>query len=109
MNWFYLAIAIVSEVIATSALKASEGFTRLYPSTLVVVGYGLAFYFLSVTLRTIALGVAYAVWSGVGIVLVSLVGWVVYGQRLDLAALVGIALIAAGVIVLNTLSRSTGH
>jgi len=109
MNWFYLAIAIVSEVIATSALKASEGFTRLYPSTLVVVGYGLAFYFLSLTLRTIPLGVAYAVWSGVGIVLVSLVGWVVYGQRLDLAALVGIALIAAGVIVLNTLSRSTGH
>jgi small multidrug resistance pump len=109
MNWLYLATAIVSEVFATSALKASEGFTRLYPSAVVVVGYALAFYFLSLTLRTIPVGVAYAVWSGVGIVLVSLVGWVVYDQRLDLAALIGIALIAAGVIVLNTLSKSAAH
>ncbi len=109
MNWFYLAIAIVSEVLATSALKASDGFTRLYPSIVVIVGYGLAFYFLSLTLRTIPVGVAYAVWSGVGIVLLSLLGWIVYGQRLDLAALVGIALIAAGIIVLNTFSRSAGH
>jgi small multidrug resistance pump len=74
-----------------------------------VVGYSLAFYFLSLTLRAIPLGVAYAVWSGVGIVLVSLLGWVVYGQRLDLAALIGIALIAAGVVVLNTLSKTSGH
>ena len=85
MNWFYLAIAIVSEVLATSALKASEGFTRLYPSLVVVVGYGLAFYFLSLTLRTIPVGIAYAVWSGVGIVLISLAGWVIYDQRLDAA------------------------
>lgn len=74
-----------------------------------MVGYSLAFYFLSLTLRAIPLGVAYAVWSGVGIVLVSLLGWVVYGQRLDLAALIGIALIAAGVVVLNTLSKTSGH
>ena len=92
MNWFYLAIAIVSEVLATSALKASEGFTRLYPSLVVVVGYGLAFYFLSLTLRTIPVGIAYAVWSGVGIVLISLAGWVIYDQRLDAAAILGLVL-----------------
>jgi small multidrug resistance pump len=109
MNWFYLAIAIVSEVLATSALKASDGFTRLYPSVLVAVGYGSAFYFLSLTLRTIPVGIAYAVWSGVGVMLISLVGWVIYGQRLDTAALVGIGLIAAGVVLLNTFSKSVAH
>lgn len=106
MNWLYLTIAILSEVVATSALKASAGFTRLYPSVLVVVGYGLAFYFLSLTLRTIPVGIAYAVWSGVGVVLVCLVGWVVYGQKLDLAAAAGIALIVAGVLVLNVFSKA---
>jgi small multidrug resistance pump len=109
MNWIYLAIAIVSEVIATSALKAADGFTRPLPSAIVMVGYGFAFYFLSLTLRTIPVGVAYAVWSGVGIVLVSVVGWVLYGQQLDAAAFLGIALIAAGVVVLNTLSASLAH
>jgi small multidrug resistance pump len=109
MNWFYLAIAIVSEVIATSALKASDGFTRFYPSAAVVVGYGLAFYFLSQTLRTIPVGIAYAVWSGVGVVLISLAGWMVYDQKLDTAAVAGIALIAAGVIVLNAFSKSVAH
>lgn len=106
MNWFYLAIAIVSEVLATSALKASEGFTRLYPSLVVVVGYGLAFYFLSLTLRTIPVGIAYAVWSGVGIVLISLAGWIVYDQRLDAAAILGLMLIVAGVFVLKLFSGS---
>jgi small multidrug resistance pump len=109
MNWLYLAIAIVSEVIATSALKAADGFTKPWPSAVVVVGYVLAFYFLSLTLRTIPVGIAYAVWSGVGIVLVSIVGWVLYGQRLDAAAFLGISLIAAGVVVLNTLSKSSAH
>jgi small multidrug resistance pump len=109
VNWVYLAIAIVSEVIATSALKASESFTKLYPSIVVVVGYGVAFYFLSLTLRTIPVGIAYAVWSGVGIVLVSLVGWLLYGQRLDMAAYLGIGLIAAGVVVLNVFSKSAAH
>ena len=109
MNWLYLTIAIVSEVIATSALKATEGFTRWVPSLLVVVGYASAFYFLSLTLRSIPIGVAYAVWSGVGIVLVSLVGWLLYQQSLDAAALIGIGLIVAGVLVLNLFSKAVAH
>jgi len=109
VNWLFLSIAIVSEVIATSALKAADGFTKPMPSVVVVLGYGLAFYCLSLTLRTIPVGVAYAVWSGVGIVLVSVVGWVLYDQRLDAAALVGIGLIASGVMVLNMLSKSSAH
>jgi small multidrug resistance pump len=109
MHWFYLAIAIVSEVIATSALKATEGFTRWLPSLLVVVGYASAFYFLSLTLRTIPLGVSYAIWSGVGIALVSVIGWVLYDQSLDAAALVGIGLIVAGVVVLNCFSKTVPH
>ncbi|AVR96551.1 DMT family transporter [Pseudoduganella armeniaca] len=108
-NWLFLAIAIVSETIATSALKASAGFSRLWPSVAVVVGYGIAFYFLSLTLRTIPVGVAYAVWSGVGIVLVSLAGWFMYGQKLDAPALLGIALIVAGVVVMNLFSKSAAH
>lgn len=109
MHWLYLAIAIVSEVIATSALKAAEGFTRWGPSLLVVVGYASAFYFLSLTLRSIPLGVAYAIWSGVGVALVSIVGWAIYHQSLDAAALVGIALIIAGVVVLNVFSKAVPH
>jgi small multidrug resistance pump len=109
MNWLYLAIAIVSEVVATSALKAAEGFTRWIPSMFVVVGYASAFFFLSLTLRTIPIGVAYAVWSGVGVVLVSLIGWLLYQQSLDAAALIGIGLIVAGVLVLNLFSRSVVH
>ena len=108
-NWLFLAIAIVSETIATSALKASDGFTRLWPSVAVVAGYGIAFYFLSLTLRTIPVGVAYAVWSGVGIMLISLVGWIVYGQKLDAAALAGMALIVAGVVVMNVFSKAATH
>ena len=109
MNWIYLVIAIISEVVATSALKASEGFTRLNLSIVVVIGYCLAFYFLSLTLRTIPVGIAYAVWSGVGVVLISLAGWFIYRQPLDTAALIGIALITAGVIVLNVFSKSAAH
>ena len=109
MNWFYLAIAIVSEVVATSALKATEGFTRWVPSLLVVVGYASAFYFLSLTLRSIPIGVAYAVWSGAGVVLVSLVGWILYQQALDAAALIGIGLIVVGVLVLNLFSKAVAH
>jgi len=101
MNWFYLAIAIVSEVIATSALKAAEGFTQLVPSIVVVVGYAAAFYFLSLTLRTLPIGIAYAAWSGIGIVLVSMIGWFVYRQPLDTAAIIGISLIIIGVVILN--------
>jgi small multidrug resistance pump len=109
MNHLYLAIAIVAEVIATSALKASDGFTRLWPSVSVGIGYVVAFYFLSLTLRTMTVGVAYAIWCGAGIVLVALIGWVVLGQKLDAPAVGGMALIIAGVAVINLFSKSSGH
>ncbi|MFT3758073.1 DMT family transporter [Thauera sp.] len=109
MNWLYLIVAIVAEVFATSFLKTSEGFTRLLPSVAVVIGYGVSFFFLSLTLRTIPIGIAYAIWSGLGIVLITAIGWLVFGQKLDLAGIAGIGLIAAGVIVLNVFSKASGH
>lgn len=108
-SWAYLAVAILAEVLGTSFFKASQGFTRFWPSLVVVFGYGAAFYFLSLTLRSIPVGVAYAVWSGVGIVLIALIGWLVYGQRLDLAAMGGMGLIVLGVIILNLYSTTAGH
>lgn len=108
-NWLYLGIAIVCEVIATSALKATDGFTRWQPSVLVALGYCLSFYFLSLTLRSIPVGVVYAIWSGVGVVLVSVAGWLLYQQKLDAPALIGIGLIVAGVMVLNLFSKSAVH
>ncbi|MCD6666934.1 MAG: SMR family transporter [Hydrogenophaga sp.] len=107
--WLTLAIAIVAEVIGTTALKASDGFSRLWPSAVVVVGYGVSFYCLSLVLRSIPVGITYAVWSGLGIVLISLVAFAVYGQRIDLAGLIGMGLIIAGVLVLNLFSRSAPH
>lgn len=104
-----LGLAIVAEVIGTTALKASEGFTRLVPSLIVVVGYGVAFYCLSVVLKSVPVGVAYAVWSGLGIVLITAVAWLLYGQRIDAAGLLGMGLIIAGVVVLNVFSRATVH
>lgn len=109
MHWLYLSLAILAEVIATSFLKASDGFTRLVPSLVVVVGYAAAFFFLSLTLRTMAVGVAYAVWSGVGVVLITVLAWLFYGQKLDIAGLLGIGLIAAGVVVLQVFSRTTAQ
>ena len=109
MNYVYLFAAIVSEVIATSALKAAEGFSRFWPSVIVIVGYGLAFYCLSLTMRTIPIGIAYAIWSGVGIVLIALVGLLLYRQPLDAPALIGMALILAGVLIINVFSRTAGH
>jgi len=109
MNWLYLAIAILSEVIATSALKSADGFSRLGPSLLVVIGYASAFYFLSLTLRSIPLGIAYAIWSGVGVALVSIIGWIIYDQTLNAAALTGIALIIAGVVILSLFSTNVPH
>ncbi|BDD93096.1 multidrug efflux SMR transporter [Pandoraea sp. XJJ-1] len=109
MAYLYLLVAIVAEVIATSALKASEGFTRVGPVALVVVGYGVAFYMLSLTLRTIPVGVAYAMWSGLGIVLISITARVLFGQKLDAPALIGMALIIAGVLVMNLWSKSSTH
>ena len=106
LHWALLALAIVTEVIATSALKASDGFSRPWPSVVVVIGYGVSFYCLSIVLRTLPVGIVYAVWSGVGIALITLVGWLVFGQRLDAPALAGLALIVAGVVVLNVFSKS---
>ncbi|MBL8598183.1 MAG: QacE family quaternary ammonium compound efflux SMR transporter [Devosia sp.] len=102
-----LAIAIVAEVIATSALRAANGFSNWLPS--LVVGYAVAFYFLSLTLKAIPVGIAYAIWSGAGIVLISIVGWVIYRQALDLPALLGMGLIVAGVLVINLFSQSSAH
>jgi small multidrug resistance pump len=107
--WLSLSLAIVAEVIATSALKASDGFTHLWPSAIVIAGYAVAFYCLSLTLRQIPLGIAYAVWSGAGTALIALIGVVVYRQKLDPAAVFGIALIVAGVLVLNLFSKSGAH
>jgi small multidrug resistance pump len=104
--YVYLAVAILAEVTATTALKASEGFTRLVPSVIVAAGYGVAFYCLSIVLKTVPVGVAYALWAGLGIVLVTLVGLLVYGQRLDAPAILGLTLIVAGVVVLNLFSSA---
>jgi small multidrug resistance pump len=109
VKWVFLAVAIVTEVAATSALKASAGFTRLAPSIVVVIGYAASFYFMSLTLDTIPVGVAYAVWSGAGLALISLVSYFVYRQSLDAPAVVGIALIGAGVVVVSAFSRSAAH
>ncbi|RDZ27160.1 DMT family transporter [Lysobacter silvisoli] len=105
----YLAAAILAEVVATSALKSSEGFTRLGPSLIVAAGYATAFYFLSLVLKTVPVGVAYALWSGVGIVLIALIGWLVLKQPLDAPAIAGIALIVAGVAVIQLFSRTGAH
>jgi small multidrug resistance pump len=107
--WLFLAIAIASEVVATSALKAADGFSRAAPSVVVVVGYGAAFYFLSLALRAIPVGVAYAIWSGVGIALIALIGWALYGQRLDGVAIAGLLLIVAGIVVLNLSASAAGR
>ena len=108
-QWIYLTVAIFSEVIATSALKATEGFSRLGPSLIVVAGYAAAFFFLSLTLRTIPVGIAYAVWAGTGVALIALIGWLFLGQNLDPPAIIGLALIVAGVVVINVFSRSVTH
>lgn len=108
-HWLFLAGAIACEVLATSALKTSEGFTRLWPSVIVVLGYIGAFYLLSLTLKTIPISIAYAIWSGVGVALIALIGWLFLGQVLDRAALLGIGLIVAGVAVINLFSKVGGH
>jgi small multidrug resistance pump len=107
--YFLLAIAIVAEVIATSALKATEGFSRLMPSMLVVVGYGVAFWMLSLVLKSMPVGMAYAIWSGMGIVLVTIVAMLFYGQKPDWPAIVGLGLIVSGVVVLQLFSKMSAH
>jgi small multidrug resistance pump len=105
-KWIALGIAILAETIATSAMKPSEGFTKLMHSIIVVIGYAVAFYFLSMSLKSVPIGIAYAIWSGVGIVLISLAGWILFSQKLDAAAFIGMALIISGVVVMNVFSKS---
>jgi small multidrug resistance pump len=108
-TFLILLVAIIAEVVATSALKASEGFTRLIPSVIVVIGYGVAFTCLSLTLKTIPIGIAYAIWSGIGTALVTLVAWLYYRQHLDLPAIVGISLILTGTVIMNVFSKVSAH
>lgn len=107
-SWLLLGGAIVAEVLATSLLKSTEGFTRPVPSTVVVAGYMVAIYLLSLTLKTIPVGIAYAIWAGLGIVLIAVLAWILHGQKLDMPALVGMTMIIAGTLVINLLSKSTG-
>ncbi len=109
MAYVYLGIAIVAEVIATTALKASEEFTKLVPSVMVVLGYAAAFYFLTLVLRTIPVGIAYGIWAGLGIVLITIIGAIVFKQVPDLPAVVGMALIVAGVVIVNVFSKTVSH
>ncbi|WP_157471815.1 DMT family transporter [Gilvimarinus agarilyticus] len=109
MVWVLLVTAIVCEVIATSALKSAEGFSRLWPSVIVVLGYGVAFYCLSEVVKTLPLGVTYAIWSGVGVALIAVVGWLVFDQKLDAAALLGLGLIVTGVVIINVFSKTVSH
>ena len=105
-DWVYLFLAIMSEVIATASLKSTEGFSKPIPSIIVLIGYCAAFYFLSLTLDTISIGVAYAIWSGVGVATITIVSFFLYDQKIDLAGILGIGLIIAGVIVLRLFSES---
>ncbi|ALB62671.1 Ethidium bromide-methyl viologen resistance protein EmrE [Cronobacter condimenti 1330] len=109
MTWVLLVVAIICEVIGTTFLKLSEGFSRLVPTLVTAVCYGIAFWCLSVTMRTIPTGIIYAIWSGIGIVLIGIVGWIFLGQKLDLPAMLGMGLIIAGVLVINLFSRTVVH
>lgn len=109
MHWLYLGVAILFETIGTTALKASDGMTRLAPAVLVVLAYAVSFWLLALVLRVIPVGVAYAIWSGLGICLIAAIGWIVFGQRLDAPALLGLGMIIAGIAVINLFSKSVGH
>tara|TARA_B100000989_G_scaffold298888_1_gene290768 strand:+ start:51 stop:380 length:330 start_codon:yes stop_codon:yes gene_type:complete len=106
MKWFYLLIAIITEVIATSALKETENFSKIIPSIIVIIGYSLTFFFMSLTIREMSLGITYAIWSGMGIFLIALIGYLRYDQVLDTPALIGISLIIIGIIILRIFSKS---
>ena len=108
MKWIYLIVAIITEVIATSALKESEGFSKILPSLIVVIGYSLTFYFLSLTLKEISVGITYAIWSGMGILLISLIGYFKYNQVLDIPGILGMTFILIGIIILRFFSKSIG-
>lgn len=109
MAYFYLALAIIAEVIATGSLKATEEFTKPVPTLIMVTGYGLAFYFMTLALRTLPLGVTYAIWSGLGIVLISILGVLLYDEKLDMAATIGMGLIITGVMIIHLFSKMVHH
>ncbi len=109
MHWLYLGAAILFETIGTTALHASQQFSRFWPSVLVVVAYGISFYLLAIVLRYIPVGVAYAIWSGLGICFIAMIGFVVFGQRLDLPAVIGLVLIIAGIVVIQVFSNNATH
>ena len=109
MPYLYLAIAVAFETIGTSAMQASQQFTRLWPSVLVIVGYAISFYFMALTLRYMPVGIVYALWSGLGIILLALIGYAVFGQKLDLPAIAGLGLIIAGIVVIQLFSNATAH
>lgn len=109
LHYIYLITAVVAETIGTTALQASAQFSRFWPSVLVVVAYGVSFYLLALTLRVMPVGVVYAIWSGLGIICIAAIGFVVFGQRLDLPAVVGLGLIVTGILVIHLLSNTTSH
>ena len=109
MPYLYLAIAVAFETIGTSAMQASQQFTRLWPSVLVIVGYAISFYFMALTLRYMPVGIVYALWSSLGIILIALIGYAVFGQKLDLPAIAGLGLIIAGIVVIQLFSNATAH
>ena len=106
MKWLYLIIAVIFEVIATSALKESNSFTKLVPSLFVIIGYSISFYFLSLTLKNLSIGITYAIWSGLGILLICLVGYFRYGQNLDFPGILGILFIGIGILIIRFFSVS---
>ena len=108
-HYIWLIFAILAETVGTSALKASEQFTRFWPSVIVVIAYGISFYAMTFALKVMPVGVVYAVWSGLGIVLLGVAGWVIFGQKLDLPAVIGMAMILGGVLVINLYSGSSVH
>ncbi|MDC9720840.1 MAG: SMR family transporter [Gammaproteobacteria bacterium] len=108
-SWMLLLCAVVCEVVGTSAIKYSEGFTKIVPTVIVFIGFGVAFYLLSITLKVIPIGMAYAVWSGLGIVLISVIGHFVFQQRLDTPAFIGMSFILAGVIIMQVFSKAVAH
>ncbi|MBY6042687.1 SMR family transporter [Phaeobacter italicus] len=109
LHYVFLVFAVIAETIGTTALQASQQFTRLGPSILVVIGYGLAFYLMALTLRHMPVGIVYAIWSGLGIFFIAVIGWLVFGQKLDLPAVLGLGLIMAGILIIHLFSKTSGH
>ncbi|WP_171234246.1 multidrug efflux SMR transporter [Ruegeria sp. HKCCA6837] len=107
--YLFLLLAVMAETIGTTALQASQQFTRVWPSVLVILGYGVAFYLLGLTLKSMPVGIVYAIWSGLGIVLIALIGFVVFGQKLDWPAILGLTMILAGILIIHLFSKTAGH